>query len=142
MRKIIQTNQAPAAIGVYSQAVQVGETIYISGQIPLDPKTMQMVEGDFRAQAVQAFENLKEIVLAAECELSDIVKINIFLRDMAQFSVVNEVMATYFQAPYPARAVIEVSGLPKEAVIEMDAVLEARGTANSCFWGRVFAKFF
>lgn len=123
MKKIIHTVQAPAAIGTYSQAVQVGNTVYISGQIPLDPNTMQMVTGDFATQVKQAFDNLKAIALAASSDLSHIVKLTIFLRDMAQFPIVNEVMATYFEQPYPARAVIEVSGLPKAAEIEMDAVL-------------------
>ena len=123
MKKIIETKNAPAAIGTYSQAVQVDKTVYISGQIPLDPKTMQMVTGDFRAQVQQAFENLKAIVVAAQGDLSRIVKLTIFLCDMNQFAIVNEVMATYFAAPYPARAVIEVSRLPKEALIEMDAVM-------------------
>lgn len=123
MKQIIETKNAPAAIGTYSQAVQMDKTVYISGQIPLDPKTMQMVAGDFRAQVKQAFENLKAIVIAANSDLSCIVKLTIFLRDMNQFAIVNEVMATYFSAPYPARAVIEVSRLPKEALIEMDAVM-------------------
>ena len=123
MKKIIDTSQAPAAIGTYSQAVQVDKTVYLSGQIPLDPKTMQMVEGDFRAQVVRVFENLKAVAIAAESDLSHIVKLTVFLRDMNQFPIVNEVMATYFEQPYPARAVVEVSRLPKDAEVEMDGVL-------------------
>lgn|SRR3990167_8338959 len=123
MKEVVNTPHAPEAIGTYSQAVRVDKTVYISGQIPLDPKTMRMVEGDFRAQTIQAFENLKAVIIAAKGDLSDIVKINIFVRDLNQFPVINEVMATYFQAPYPARAVVEVSRLPKDAAIEMDAVL-------------------
>ena len=123
MKKIIDTSQAPAAIGTYSQAVQVDKTVYLSGQIPLDPKTMQLVEGDFRAQVVRVFENLKAVAIAAQSDLSHIVKLNVFLRDMNQFPIVNEVMATYFEQPYPARAVVEVSRLPKDAEVEMDGVL-------------------
>lgn len=123
MKKIIHTDNAPAAIGTYSQAVQAGNTIYISGQIPLNPKTMLMVTTDFPAQVKQVFENLNAVVTAADAQLSDIVKLTVYLRDMTQFSIVNEVMATYFVAPFPARAVIEVSRLPKEANVEMDAIV-------------------
>lgn len=123
MKKIIHTDSAPAAIGTYSQAVRMGNTIYISGQIPLNPKTMTMVDGDFHAHVKQAFDNLKAVVIAADAVLSDVVKLTIFLRDMNQFSIVNEIMATYFIAPYPARAVVEVSRLPKDALIEMDAIV-------------------
>lgn len=123
MKKIMTTTQAPAAIGTYSQAVQVDKTVYLSGQIPLDPKTMQMVVGGFHAEVAQVFENLKAVAAAAESDLSHIVKLTVFLRDMNQFPIVNEVMATYFEKPYPARAVIEVSRLPKDAQVEMDAVL-------------------
>ena len=123
MKKVIHTDSAPAAIGTYSQAIRAGNTVYISGQIPLNPKTMTMVDGDFHAHVKQAFDNLKAVVTAADAELSDIVKLNIFLHDMNQFSIVNEIMATYFVAPYPARAVVEVSRLPKDALIEMDAVV-------------------
>ena len=112
MKKIIDTNQ-----------VQVDKTVYLSGQIPLDPKTMQLVEGDFRAQVVRVFENLKAVAIAAQSDLSHIVILNVFLRDMNQFPIVNEVMATYFEQPYPARAVVEVSRLPKDAEVEMDGVL-------------------
>lgn len=123
MKSIIHTDQAPTAIGTYSQAVRVGNTTYISGQIPLNPKTMTMVEGDFHVHVKQAFDNLKAVVTAADATLSDIVKLNIFLHDMNQFSIVNDIMATYFVAPYPARAVVEVSRLPKDALIEMDAIV-------------------
>jgi reactive intermediate/imine deaminase len=123
MKSIIQTPHAPAAIGTYSQAIRAGNTIYISGQIPLNPKTMTMCDGDFHAHVKQAFDNLKAVVTAADAVLSDIVKLTIFLRDMNQFSIVNEIMATYFDAPYPARAVVEVSRLPKDALIEMDAIV-------------------
>ena len=122
MKKIIQTDQAPAAMGTYSQAVQVNNVLYISGQIPLNAKTMQVVSGDFEQQTKQVFENLSAILKAANADFSNVVKLTIYLRDMDQFAIVNTVMATYFQKPYPARAVVEVSRLPKEAVIEMDAI--------------------
>jgi reactive intermediate/imine deaminase len=123
MKKIISTPHAPAAIGTYSQAVQVDNTVYISGQIPLNPETMQIVDGDFHVHVKQVFENLKAIAHAAGSDLSHIVKLNVFLRDMGQFPIVNEVMATYIEKPYPARAVVEVSRLPKDVMVEMDAVL-------------------
>lgn len=123
MKKIIQTENAPAAIGTYSQAVQVGNTAYISGQIPLDPQTMAMVEGEFSLHVKQAFDNLKAVVEAAGADLSGIVKLTIYLKDMEQFSIVNEIMETYFVKPYPARAVVEVARLPKNALIEMDAIV-------------------
>lgn len=121
--KIIHTDLAPAAIGTYSQAVLAGNTLYISGQIPLDPKTMTMVSGEFHDQVKQAFQNLKAIVFAANATLSQVVKLQIYLQDMNQFPIVNEVMATFFEKPYPARAVVEVSRLPKDAAIEMDAIV-------------------
>lgn len=123
MKKIIQTANAPAAIGTYSQAVQIDKTVYISGQIPLDPMTMTLVAGDFASQVKQAFNNLKAVVTAAGGNLSQIVKLQIYLIDMDDFAIVNEVMATYFEAPFPARAVVQVSRLPKDAAIEMDAIL-------------------
>lgn len=123
MKKIIHTTNAPTAIGIYSQAVQAGNTVYISGQIPLNPKTMTMVTVDFHAQVKQVFENLKAIAQAAGADLSHIVKLQVYLRDMNQFVIVNEVMATYFKAPFPARAVVEVSRLPKDAAVEMDAII-------------------
>jgi len=123
MKTIIQTETAPAAIGTYSQAVRVDNTVYISGQIPLDPKTMTLVSGDFHTQVKRTFDNLQSIVIAAGGRLSQIVKLQIFLIDLDQFAIVNKVMAAYFESPYPARVTIQVSRLPKEAAIEIDAVL-------------------
>ncbi|SEL20863.1 reactive intermediate/imine deaminase [Atopomonas hussainii] len=121
-KTIISTDKAPAAIGTYSQAVKVGNTVYLSGQIPLDPATMELVEG-FEAQTVQVFENLKAVCEAAGGSLADIAKLNIFLTDLSHFATVNEVMGRYFQQPYPARAAIGVAALPKGAAVEMDAIL-------------------
>ena len=123
-REIIQTDQAPGAIGTYSQAVKVGTTVYLSGQIPLDPATMEMVSGEFRDHAVQVLENLKAVAEAAGGGLQDVVKLNVFLTDLANFATVNELMGEYFPQPYPARAAIGVAALPRGAVVEMDAVLE------------------
>ncbi|MFK7976031.1 MAG: RidA family protein [Halioglobus sp.] len=122
-RAIISTPEAPAAIGPYSQAVKLGNTVWISGQIPLVPGTTKLVEGDITAQANQAFENLRAIADAAGGALDDAVKINISLTDMADFTAVNEVMASFLQAPYPARACVQVAALPKGANIEIEAVL-------------------
>ncbi|HEY5717103.1 MAG TPA: RidA family protein [Motiliproteus sp.] len=122
-RAIIQTDRAPAAIGTYSQAVKVGDTVYLSGQIPLVPDTMEMVEGDFEAQVVQVFENLSAVCDAAGGSLQQVVKLNIFLTDLSNFATVNEVMARYFQQPYPARAAIGVASLPRAAQVEMDGIL-------------------
>ena len=122
-RKIIHTDNAPAAIGPYSQAVQVGNTTYFSGQIPLDPKTMQLVEGTFADRATQVFENLKAVAEAAGGNLSDIVKLNLYLTDLSQFGAVNEVMKTYFQEPYPARAAVGVAQLPMNTDVEAEAVM-------------------
>ncbi len=121
---IISTDQAPQAIGTYSQAVQVGTTVYCSGQIPLVPETMEMVEGDIEQQITQVFDNLSAVAHAAGGSLENVVKINIFLTDLVHFAKVNEIMAKYFNAPYPARAAIGVASLPKDALVEMDAVLE------------------
>jgi reactive intermediate/imine deaminase len=121
-KTIIQTPEAPAAIGTYSQAVQVENTVYLSGQIGLDPATMQMVEG-IDAQIHQVFKNLQAVTIAAGGSLNDIVKINIFLTDLANFSRVNEIMATYFQQPYPARAAVGVASLPRNALVEADGVM-------------------
>jgi reactive intermediate/imine deaminase len=121
-KSIIQTPDAPAAIGTYSQAVQVENTVYLSGQIGLDPATMQMVEG-IDAQIHQVFKNLQAVTIAAGGSLNDIVKINIFLTDLANFSRVNEIMATYFQQPYPARAAVGVASLPRNALVEADGVM-------------------
>ncbi|MDO6682703.1 MULTISPECIES: RidA family protein [unclassified Oceanobacter] len=122
-KKIIATNQAPAAIGTYSQAVQVGDTLYMSGQIPLDPATMEMVTESFEAQAVRVFENLKAVAEAAGGSLNDAAKLTILLSDMDFFPQVNEVMARYFDEPYPARAAYAVKALPKAADIEVEAIL-------------------
>jgi reactive intermediate/imine deaminase len=119
----IQTEKAPAAIGTYSQAIKVNSTVYLSGQIPLDPATMQMVEGDMRAQIVRVFDNISAVCEASGGTLKDIVKLNIFLTDLAHFALVNEVMATYFVQPYPARAAVGVASLPKGAQVEMDGVM-------------------
>ncbi len=121
-KTIISTEHAPAAIGPYSQAVRVDNTVYISGQIPLNPTTMEMVEG-FEQQTVQVFENLKAVAEAAGGSLNDIVKLNIFLTDLSNFAVLNQVMARYFSAPYPARAAVGVASLPRDACVEMEAVL-------------------
>lgn len=119
----IYTPHAPEVIGTYSQAIKAGNTIYLSGQIPLNPQTMTMITGDFPAEVKQVFENLKAVAMAAECDLSHVVKLTVYLKDMEQFAIVNEVMANYFQTPYPARAVVQVSRLPKDASVEMDAIL-------------------
>jgi reactive intermediate/imine deaminase len=121
-RKIISTAAAPAAIGTYSQAVQVGDTVYMSGQIGLDPATMTMVEG-IDAQIVRVFDNLKAVAEAAGATLNDAVKLNIYLTDLANFAKVNETMAKYFSQPFPARAAVGVKELPRGALVEADAVL-------------------
>ncbi len=121
-KTIISTENAPAAIGTYSQAVRVENTVYLSGQIPLNPATMEMVEG-FEQQTVQVFENLKAVAEAAGGSLNDIVKLNIFLTDLGNFAALNEVMGRYFSAPYPARAAVGVASLPRNSCVEMDAVL-------------------
>lgn len=123
-REIIQTDKAPQAIGTYSQAVKVNSTVYLSGQIPLDPESMQLVDGDMSAQIRRVFDNLSAVAQAAGGSLTDVVKLNVFLTDLSHFPIVNEVMADYFQQPYPARAAIGVAALPKAAAVEMDAVLE------------------
>jgi reactive intermediate/imine deaminase len=119
----IYTENAPAAIGPYSQAVKVHQTVYLSGQIPLDPKTMKLVEGDIQQQARQVFANLQAVCEASGSDLSGIVKLNIFLTDLSNFAAVNEVMAELFQEPYPARAAIGVKELPMGAEVEMDGVV-------------------
>ena len=121
-KTIISTENAPAAIGTYSQAVRVENTVYLSGQIPLNPTTMEMVEG-FEQQTVQVFENLKAVAEAAGGSLDNTVKLNIFLTDLANFATLNEIMARYFNAPYPARAAVGVTSLPRNACVEMDAIL-------------------
>ena len=122
-KTIIQTENAPQAIGTYSQAVKVDNTVYISGQIPLDPASMEVVDGGIEAEIRRVFDNLQAVAEAAGGSLADVVKLNIFLTDLTHFPTVNEIMATYFQAPYPARAAIGVAALPKSVGVEMDAVL-------------------
>lgn len=122
-RQIIHTDQAPAAIGPYSQAVRAGGTVYFSGQIPLDPATGEIVAGDIGAQARRAFDNLKAVAEAAGGSLDRIVRLGLYLTDLGQFAAVNAVMQEYFQAPFPARSTIEVSALPKGAGFEVDAVM-------------------
>jgi len=122
-KTIIHTDQAPQAIGTYSQAVKIDNTVYLSGQIPLVPSTMMLVEGDISAQIKQVFENLQAVAIAAGGSFADIVKLNIFLTDLAHFPIVNEIMGQYFSAPYPARAAIGVAALPKGAEVEMDAIM-------------------
>lgn len=123
-REIITTDKAPQAIGTYSQAVKVNTTVYLSGQIPLVPESMEMVDGDMRAQIVRVFDNLRAVAEAAGGSLADVAKLNVFLTDLAHFPLVNEVMADYFEEPYPARAAIGVAALPKNAGVEMDAIME------------------
>ncbi|WP_207060822.1 RidA family protein [Motiliproteus sp. SC1-56] len=122
-RAVIHSDQAPEAIGTYSQAVKVGQTVYLSGQIPLIPETMQLVDGDVEAQVVRVFENLSAVCEAAGGSLQELVKLNIYLTDLSNFETVNQVMARYFKQPYPARAAIGVAALPKGAQVEMDGVL-------------------
>ena len=119
----IHTDQAPAAIGTYSQAVVHKDTVYLSGQIPLDPVSMDLVSDEIGKQIVQVFENLAAVAAAADCTLNDCVKLNVFLVDLGHFALVNETMAQYFEEPYPARAAIGVAALPRGAQVEMDAVL-------------------
>lgn len=119
----IQTPNAPQAIGTYSQAIRVYDTIYLSGQIPLVPETMEIAQGDIAVHIRQVFENLKAVAQAAGGELSDIVKLNVYLTDLANFPIVNEIMAQYFQQPFPARAAVGVAALPKGVGVEMDAVM-------------------
>jgi reactive intermediate/imine deaminase len=122
-RKVIHTAQAPQAIGTYSQAVQTGATVYLSGQIPLVPETMEMVEGNVETHIRRVFDNLSAVATAAGGSLADIAKLNIFLTDLGHFPLVNQVMADYFHEPYPARAAVGVAALPKGAQVEMDAIM-------------------
>ena len=119
----IQTKDAPEAIGTYSQAVRAGDTVYLSGQIPLDPKTMQMVQGAFEDRVKRVFENLRAVCRAAGGDFDRVVRVTVYLTDLANFAKVNEVMATYFHAPYPARAAIGVASLPRGSLVEIDAVM-------------------
>tara|TARA_B100001996_G_scaffold217071_1_gene166867 strand:+ start:288 stop:680 length:393 start_codon:yes stop_codon:yes gene_type:complete len=122
-RKIIFTEDAPQAIGTYSQAVRVGNTVYLSGQIPLIPETMELIEGDITNQIKRVFMNLAAVAKASGGTLTNINKLNIYLTDLSNFPLVNEIMAEYFSEPYPARAVVGVASLPKGAMIEMDAIM-------------------
>jgi reactive intermediate/imine deaminase len=122
-KTVISTAAAPAAIGVYSQAVRVGNTIWVSGQIPLDPQTKELVTGDMEAQVRRCFENLKAIVLGAGATLDDVVKATVFLIDMAHFGLVNKVMGEYFREPYPARAAVGVASLPRGAQVEVECIV-------------------
>ena len=122
-KAVIHTDNAPAAIGTYSQAVKVNNTVYLSGQIPLDPQTMELVDSDIKASIRQVFDNLNAVCAASGGDLGNIVKLNIFLTDLSNFTAVNEVMAEYFQQPFPARAAIGVNELPKGAQVEMDGIV-------------------
>ena len=122
-RKVIKTNNAPQAIGTYSQAVRTGDTVYLAGQIPLIPETMTLENGDMRAQIRRVFENLGAVAKASGGSLQDVVKLNVFLTDLAHFPLVNEVMAQYFREPYPARAAVGVAALPKGAEVQVDCIL-------------------
>jgi len=122
-RHAIATDKAPAAIGPYSQAVRSGKTVFLSGQIPLDPGTGQLLEGDIAAQSRRVFDNLQAVCQAAGGSLDDVMRIGIYLTDLGDFAAVNAVMADYFSAPYPARSTIEVAGLPRGARVEVDAIL-------------------
>ncbi len=128
-REVIHTDNAPQAIGSYSQAIKTGNTVYLSGQIPLVPATMELVDGPIDTQIRRVFDNLQAITEAAGGRLADVVKLGVYLTDLAHFPTVNEIMADYFQAPYPARAAIGVAALPKGAEVEMDAVMEIGSSA-------------
>jgi reactive intermediate/imine deaminase len=123
LKEIINTDKAPQAIGTYSQAVRADRTVYLSGQIPLSPKTMTLVDGDIKAQIVQVFENLQAVAEAAGGTFADFVKLTVYLTDLTHFPLVNEIMGRYFQEPYPARAAIGVAALPKGALVEIDGIM-------------------
>ena len=120
----ISTLDAPQAIGTYSQAVRAGDTVYLSGQIPLDPATGELVTGDMEAQVRRVFDNLQAVAIAAGGDLAQVAKLNVYLTDLAHFALVNRVMAEYFSPPYPARAAVGVAALPRGAAVEMDGILE------------------
>lgn len=122
-KTVISTDQAPEAIGTYSQAVRAGDTVYLSGQIPLVPGSMELVAGDMEAQIRRVFQNLRAVAQAAGGDLGDFVKLNVYLTDLGHFPLVNQVMAEFFDKPYPARAAVGVAALPKGAEVEMDAVM-------------------
>ena len=126
-KQAVQSADAPAAIGPYSQAIRAGDTLYMSGQIPLDPKTMQIVDGGIEAQANQVFRNLRAVAAASGAKLDDIVKLSILLADLGEFAMVNDIMSSYFIAPYPARATYQVAALPRGARIEVEAILVVPG---------------
>ena len=136
----IHSNDAPAAIGPYSQAIRAGHTLYISGQIPLDPATMAIVEGGIEAQAHQVFRNLRAVLAAAGGTLDDLVKVSILMTNLGDFAKVNDIMATYFAKPYPARATYQVAALPRGAMIEIEgtAVLAGAGDAPATGWRETF----
>ncbi len=125
-KEIIQTDKAPQAIGTYSQAVKVNNTVYLSGQIALHPETMEVVEGDISVQIRRVFDNLKAVAEAAGGDFYDVVKLNVYLTDLANFPIVNQIMSEYFGEPYPARAAVGVKSLPKGVGVEMDAIMELR----------------
>lgn len=133
-RQIISTERAPKAIGTYSQAVKVGDTVYLSGQIPLVPETMELVQGDMNTQIRRVFDNLKAVAEAAGGILADVVKLNVYLTDLGHFPLINQVMADYFQEPYPARAAVGVAALPKGAAVEMDAVMVIMRIADKALY--------
>jgi reactive intermediate/imine deaminase len=122
-RAVISTDAAPAAIGTYSQAIRCGDTVYLSGQIPLDPQTMELVDASIEAQVRRVFDNLAAVAGAAGGGLDDIVRLTVYLTDLGNFATVNEIMATYFEEPYPARAAIGIASLPRGAAVEIDAIL-------------------
>ena len=126
-KTIIQTDNAPKAIGTYSQAVKTGDTVYLSGQIALDPATMEIVSDDFEEQTVRVFENLKAVAEASGGSFADVVKLNIFLTDLGNFALLNEIMGKYFSEPYPARAAVQVAALPKDVKVEIDGVMILNG---------------
>jgi reactive intermediate/imine deaminase len=129
-KAVIRTNNAPQAIGTYSQAVKAGDTVFLAGQIPLIPETMTLETGDMHAQIRRVFENLGAVAKASGGSLRDVVKLNVYLTDLAHFPLVNEVMAQYFREPYPARAAVGVAALPKGAAVEMDAILVLDKTSS------------
>ena len=126
MKQKIQTDQAPSAIGAYSQGIQIGNTVFFSGQIPLDPATMQLVKGDFKAQVERVFLNLQAVCTAASGSMNDIVKLTIYLTDLANFPMVNEMMQSFFAEPYPARSTVQISALPRAAQVEVEAIMVLR----------------
>mgnify|MGYP001815446075 FL=1 len=132
-REIIRTDRAPQAFGTYSQAVRSGVTVYLSGQIPLVPETMELVDAGMEAQIRRVFDNLSAVAAAAGGSLGDVAKLNIYLTDLDHFALVNQVMADYFQEPYPARAAVGVAALPKGAQVEMDAIMVLAGSAEDSF---------